>query len=606
MGTQYPSMVANFKLYFDENLNPDASPPPSATVDDLVQNPPPATSTQPAPDPLMLQRKSDQASFVYARIPKKASVELLGWNQFDKFSMTVDFRDLPIDPRTIRSAAVEIHLGTVTAARFAQGITKPEQDGSRVSIIATRDRNGQVRDDTLLGVFYIDEWEVDEADAGAEVSLSGRSMAAPLVDTKVGTNPAQVQQLLDTLDTSQPLDQVIAAVLQFNPLFAQFNVGVNPGEWPDGTIPAPLTADLIPRHRQGARGNRAGGRASMRGGSSDMSFWDLIYNLCQLAGAYPYFRNTTLLLRPMRSVFDQARTTGFDPSVSTPFVPDQPRTAPGVGSFSIRRLVYGKDVQKLHFNRKFGGLARPKTVRLTCVNHNATDRTLAGVSVQAQWPPTTSDDAARRNRVTQGGQQAQEEFIDIAYPHVSDATRLQEIARNLYEQMARMEMSGTAETKNVASFMGDNTDPDMLRLKPGDAIEFYADVRELAQQQPLVSTVTDHYRLPFDSAVDAIAKRIGDQALAKAIVATARGQSGLVQRAFRTSAVRYTWDATSGVEIALDFQNYYEPRAEDNSVGTDPGSVQKTPVASNQSSGQQPTTLSKYFDTGSSGSGGSS
>jgi hypothetical protein len=579
MPTFYPSCVTNWKLFFDENLSPQGSPPPLGTVDALVANPPAATTTQAAPDPLMLQRKSATASMVYARIPKKASVELGGWQTFDKVSLTIDFRDLPIDPRTVRSAAVEVHMGTIPASQFAQGVTKPEQDGSRRSVIATRDQNGAVREDTLLGTFYVDEWDVDESDTGAEVSVTGRSMAGPLVDTKVGTDPGAVQSLLDSIDTSQPLDQVIAHVLQFNPLFALFNVGVNPGEWPNNTLPAPLTADIIPRHRKGARGTRAGGRASMRGASNDMSFWDLIYNLCQAAGAFPYFRNTTLVLRPMRSVFDQARATGFDPSQATPFVPDTPRTAPGVGSFSIRRMVYGRDVQKLHFSRKFGGQARPKTVRCVCVNHDASTRGLAGVTLIAQWPPASAPDAARRHRVTQGGQSAQEEFINISIPHVNSQPQLLAIAQNLYEQIARLEMGGTAETKNLTSFAGTPDDPDLLRLKPGDAVEFFTDVRALAARQPLVSTVTDMYRTPFQAQVDEVAKRIGDQALAQVIVATARGQSAETQRAFRTSCVRYTWDWTTGIDVAFDFQNYYEPRAVANSAGTDAGSVSQTPVA---------------------------
>jgi hypothetical protein len=572
-------MCVNFKFFFDPALHVVALPEP-VTVDMRVRQASALAAlatAAPAGQALMFQSPDQRASWIYARVPKHGSVEDPGFRQAGKFELTFPFRDLPIDPRTVGAAAVEIHLGAVSHADFGRGMVQTNANGSRASVIQTRDADGGVRQDTLRMIGLVDEWQVDEAENGAEVTISGRDLRGPLLDTPLGTDPSIAQQILGELDLSQPITAVITQLLRFNPLFDLINVKANPAEWEDGVIPAPAAADLVPRHRLGARGQRSGARASMPGGSNQMSFWDLIVQFSFVCGAIPYFRGEVLYLRPARSIYDQQRA-GFDPRVATPFVPDQPRHVQGApGDINVRWLVYGRDAQKIHFSRKFGGTSKPKTIRAVSTAPDAGHRGLAQV-IQAVWPPATATPAARRTRTSPSTQQSQEDVLTISVPLIHDVNRLLTVARNLYEQIARLEMGGTAQTKSLASFGGDNSDPDLLRLQPGDSVLFYTDVRELQARNPLVSTVTDHYRTPFESQVDEIAARIGDRVLAAAIVATARGQVAAVQRAFRVSTVKYDWDSGTGVGIEFDFQNYFESQAEPDSVGTAPGAVHTTTV----------------------------
>lgn len=562
-------MVAGVKLRFDELLHQAPQPAPGS-VDALVQTAASALTSaagQPAVDPLLLQRASTSASYIAARIPKKGSIALNGYRSAATFELTFDFRDLPIDPRTVRAAAVEIHLDAVSDSDFATGMVRTTASGARASVLRPTQQN-------LIMVGYVDEWDVLDEEL-TEVTLRGRDMRAPLIDTQLGTAPGIQQQILSELDSSQPIDAVVTQLLRYNPLFAEFSVLVNPAEWPDGVVPAPRAATSIPRHRRGARGQRTGGRASLPGGSQTMSFWDLIVNLCYVVGAIPFFRGTQLVIRPARSIYDQSRA-GFDPSTQTAFAGNARRKAPDGTTFAVRRLVYGRDVQKLQFTRKFGGFARPHTIRCVSLQSDAAGSRI----IEARWPLATATDPQRANRVAPGGQQAQEEIDNIPIPGIHNVSQLQEIARNLYEQRARLEITGTATTRNLASFGGANNDPDLLRIQPGDAVEFYTDVRTLSsnQRQPLVSTVTDHYRTPFEAQVNEIASRLGDRALATAIVQTSRGQQAPVQRAFRVGNVKYDWSAEEGVSIDLDVQNYYELRIPQDSVGTTPGTVQTRSV----------------------------
>lgn len=141
---------------------------------------------------------------------------------------------------------------------------------------------------------------------------------------------------------------------------------------------------------------------------------------------------------------------------------------------------------------------------------------------------------------------------------IRDVKILRRIAKDIYEELGRGEMGGSCETESLASFGGDNQDPDLIHLKPGDTVELLTDVRLLSSQLPLVNEFTDHQRRSFEEEVAAINLRLGDEKLARAIVATNRAFG--LQRFFRVANVKFRWSANSGISIAFDYQNYVEAR----------------------------------------------
>lgn len=562
MTTYYPSCVLNFKLRFDEALHIVPEPTPQ-TTDEAVESAGTSTQSQ-ATTPLILQRGAANTSFLLNRVPMKATAELPGYRQAGTFSAQVSFRDLPIDPRTIRAAAVEVHFGAVPSDQFARGMNNERDGARRLSVLNTRDAAGEPREDTLAMVGLVDEWEVKHTASGSYVSLRGRDLRGVLLDS-----PLNAQALAD-LDMGQSIVDVVRQILEFHPLGDEFVVEANPAEWPGGTIPAPLAEDFVPRHRRGARGERSGGRPTPPGDTQQMTYWDAIVRLCFVVGAIPYFRGTSLRVRPTRSIFDQERA-GFDPAIPTPFDPDEPRTVDGA-SFSVRRLVYGREVEDLSFKRQFAGNQRPRAVRCVSLDLSNPARGDEGV-LTASWPEATASTDAQSTRSAPGGQLSENEVVTVPVAGIRDVDRLREIARNLYEEIGRNEMTGTCQTRALASFGGSNSDPDLLRLQPGDGVEFLTDTRELASQAPLVATLVDFEREDFETAVRRVVDRIGDENLARVIVATARGEIAEIQRYFRVANVSYDWAADSGVSISFDFQNYFVIRQPANSVGQDPGEV---------------------------------
>lgn len=572
MTAWYPSLIVNIKLRFDEALHIVPDPPLSTTADELAN---PARGTAGGqPEPLIMRRGDENTSFVLNRVPKRATVELPGYRQAGQFSFEMDFRELPIDPRTVRAAAVDIYLGSVSASDFATGMTRMETDGTRRSVLRTVDASGNRINPLMTG--FVDEWDMSHDESGSTIAFKGRDPRGILLDTPISVAPGAAQQLLSELDWSQPIDSVVMQILLYNPFFSDFIVQTNPAEWPNGQIPSPGSPDLVPRHRRGARGQRAGGRATPPGDSNNLNFWDLIVRACYLVGAIPYFVGTALVIRPSRSIFDQQRA-GYDPNQPTPFAGGRVRDFDAVSQtelqgLSVRRLVYGRDTVKYAFNRKYGGFQRPRVVRTVSINADTTERG-AGRIIEARWPAATEPQRTRRTRVAPGGQQSQEEILNIPVAGITDPTRLEEIARSVYEEIGRGEMGGSCETVNLASFGGDNADPDLLHLRPGDGVEFLVDTRALSSRAPLVSALTNAQRSSFEDAVREIADRIGDQNLARVIVATSRGQVQELQRFFRVSTVKYDWSLT-GIKIAFDFQNYVVVRDQAGTVSDQTGSLQ--------------------------------
>lgn len=561
MTTYRPSLVVDFTLMFDEALHVVPDQP-------LFSPQYPAQSTAPGSraglEPLVFRRGARSASFVMGRVPQSGSFELPGYRQAGTFTFQFAFRELPIDPRTVRACAVDIHLGAVSDSDFARDIA------TGAAVLRTRDNAGKALHRRMRGV--VDEWDVAHGTAGSTITVSGRDLRGLLLDTNIGGGDPKDgagEYVLRHLDRSRPINSVIEELLSYNPQFADISVRVDPSEWEGGLVRAPGKESAVPRHRKGAKGGRTSGRASPPGGTgagsaSRTSFWDLIVRECYLCGAIPYFDGADLLVRPARGIYAQQQAG--EGLVRAPFAGGRPRAkdaasgGPVVGGpLRLRRMVYGRDIEEVSFNRKLGGYQRPHTVRAVAVDASHSGRGGDRV-LEARWPPE-DETKARRQRQSPGGKQSSEEILNVPVPGVRDLEQLRAVARGIYEEIGRGEVGGSCSTKNLASFGGDNDDPDLLRLAPGDAVEFLVDQRSLRTTPPLVSAFTDSQRRSFSEQVAEVAEYLGDEDLARVVVATARGQVAELQRTFRVGAVRYNW-GNDGLKTSFDYQNYIEVRAD--------------------------------------------
>lgn len=566
----YPSCVAHAYLRFDEHLHVLDRPLPKALSAGGYN---PGQPEQLTSRPLIAQTGNDNLSAVMNILPKSASVDLSGYRQAGKWTVEFDYRNFPIDPRLCRSVLIELHLGCVQAADFAQGMARTKPTGGRRSILETRDVGGAVREETMAIMGLADNIHSEWSDKGAWIRMEGRDFRGIMLDA--GARP----DLLAKLKLNQPINRVVAQILSLHPFGVNINVVADNDDWPGGTIPSPADAQGLTRVNQGAFGTVPG--TQPRADPSQLSVWDIVTNYCTVVGAVPYFIGQKLHVRPSRSLYSRFKTNvRGDPAVPTPFQGGQVRTVrtqSGTEKLTIRRLVFGGDITNLEFERKLGGVKVPQ-VEIVSHNTSSSKRGLGRLLI-ARFPPDTSIDtgdpaaidestvapsdsateAAKVTSVAPGGQ-THRQIIRLSYPGIQSQERLNRVARDLWEEIGRGEMGGKVTTKNLTTFGGTNQDPDLLSIRPGDPIEIVLDSRGLKSAPPLSHEVADHKRRSFEDEVALITRQLGDQNLARVLVATARNQVQELQSFFRVNNVHFGWNSESGVEVQFDFQNFLEAR----------------------------------------------
>lgn len=630
MGVFYPSCVVHFILRFDEafNVSEQASAMSVSAAQGLVVDP-----YTPSIRPLILESEAaktnkdveattgvklskapgdqDRLSIIMNRVPKAGSFELTGYRQAWKFNMSFDFRDLPVDPRVIRSCGVEIHIGAVDPSDFASGMVSTDAQGRRKSIISTVGPGGAPREDTLIMVALVDTAHVSHTANSSVLTIEGRDLRGVFLDS-----PAD-PKLFKNLNLDRDIVDVVRQILQRHPFGKGINVESNKNDWPDSKVPSPYTKDNATRVLLGADG-KGSGSSMPQGGSANLNFWDLITHYCFVVGAVPYFAGRKLVIRPARSLYDQQKA-GFDPRIPTPFAGGRQRSAvfgePGrEEKFGVRKLIFGRDVSELSYERKYTGV-KARVVAAVGVDTSSEKRGTQAL-VTGYWPNAEAIAALKREQkeaekrgqalaldkaqqtlasvasvvaklsnpkatsVAPSGGATQEEVLRVPVAGIKDKKTLEEIARNIFEEVGKGEMGGSAHTKNLASFGTDpnsftaaNADPDLCRLRPGDAVELKVDTRRLASTAPLVSSVTDFYRKSVDDITKEVGQKLkadlgstaGSEDLARVVVATARGGIVELQNVWRVENVKYDWSVTGGLGVAFDFKNYIEARSNVNS-----------------------------------------
>ncbi len=584
--TYYPACMVNLMIRYDEDFSIDARLADGAATPPNTAAPRPVTAT--TGTPLFLSQSGQKpGSSLVGRIPKTASVELPGLRKPGTFTLTFDYKDLPIDPRLIRSVGIEIYMGTVTASDFADGIGAINPKDRQSQITARQQISAMtLNPDNLVLKGIVDSWHVSHGSSGSVATLEGRDLVGLFLNTPL--TPA----LLNGLNLKQSIDGVIRQIVNnISDWNTNLDVVAMPAEqWPKGKVPflSPLAAldPSVPRVRESADGKKP--RKSIGADQDKLNFWDLITRYCNLVGAVPYYTvaptatrtreggyKATLVIAPQWGLYNYL--PGASVAAPSPFTNVRYPTQ------KVRRLMYGRNIEDLTLERKFQGITA-RAVKLVCYNPSSDgkggDRVLEATSNsklasyaqrQGAAPPLVTDPAkAGRSGVSPNGEASQDDVLRIVVNGVSSQEELQILADGLYEEIMRGELGGSVSTKSLGSFGGNNEDPDLLYLRPRDPIALSVDIRPLADRAPNVGTVlTEQNRKPAAELIADIKARGLDDNLARAVAYSSRNAIMELHNTFRVNAVKFDWDINSGIAVAFDFHNYVMPR----------NSVQPTPTA---------------------------
>ena len=545
MPTYYPSALCQFHIRFEDGigevpsealavLRGEASP--FSGVEELL-----AFQKPDADDPLSHIIHVQPTSSLLARNHHRTA---------DLLDISVAYRDMPIDPQMIRSLGVSFYFGTVHPDEFSRGVTSSGNDIRRAVVPATTmDVTGTLTRRNRRFVGFADDIDVD-VDAGL-VHIKASDFLSVLA-----AQPIPVT-LLRRLNLKLPLDQLIQQLISGFPGQACRGLKIVPYQVADPTtgliVPLPtLASDSVGTEVYRIAGqNRPG--ASI--GGSDISFWDLITDWCVRSGIIPIIDQTELRLTPPRTLFGRDAPGSFRRRV--------PNDVGVETEVSIRRMVHGNNLANLKFNRKYNS---KRTVSSVVVVGVVPEERLRLV---AQWPipnvvhKYTKRGKLKREKVGRGfvlpsGKGASQQVRTLVVRGIRDIKVLYRAAQALFEELSRDEFGGSFTTYNMASFGGDNEDPDLLDLISGDPIEVV--VRGSEGLLGLSDYLSKWKNSSESEQIDALKRKGYSDVISKAWIKLYRAYSNL-QTVYRVGEVRFESEFSGpnpNTAIAVTFSNYLE------------------------------------------------
>lgn len=449
----------------------------------------------------------------------------------DKLALTIQAADLPIPTRLIRSIGVLAFLGTVDADAYAAGLSANAR-GSGVNTALLRPSR-----DNLRFIGFMDD--IDEDTDGGMLSMESRDYTGILLDTPVAVAVFEI-------DINAPLDDVIVAILRTVPGGAADGIRVrreSTVEYDDqaGTYrmrlgDLPNVAKTFPAVTKRRRGKQFRLPASLAG--SELSYWDLITDICVAAGFVPIIDLDTLRLTTPRTLLGRTRAGGFERVVTGPG---------GAERLTTRRMVHGSNIDKLRFSRKFGRVSVPGVEVRSLVPGRAEP-------LVVRWPPPKRD---RSGKVLPSGRGQVDQTQTLLLRGIEDPRQLIQIAEGLYEELGRSEYGGRLETYDLASFGGGNEDPDLLSLASGEPLEVVARNRGITQT---LSDYLSRLRSPVEMR-EALVKAGWAPRVAQGVVNLYVSSQGL-NTVFRVQEARQHWQLSGdspSVRIGVTFGTYLEP-----------------------------------------------
>lgn len=475
-------------------------------------------------------------------IPAKMTIGRNGIRTADTLTAEFRFIDLPIDPRVVRSCAVQAYVGCLLDSDFTAGLrgeadaAEPGTDNAArpLNVVPDTwvDASGKERTNLRFSG-WVDEWNVEFPEGDEpRVHIECTDNTRLVIEQDA---PPQLH-----IDGKKPLDEAVATYLAN---FPQCN-GLTVVYLPAGETP-PKVGDSASKLAVAPQAAGPTPAAGAPGGAAPekLAVWDYLTDVCVSVGH-------TIRVEGVSVIIQRARTIYGANFPSRPDDPFEGRTLPGGRRLVARTYVYGRNVSDLTFKRKMTRFA-PQNVEVRCYDA-AKKKTLI-----ARFPEKKD----RQVRVLPGGDSTVDEKWIVHEVHgVTDVKTLRTIAEGIYEAVGRNELEANFETISLGSYGGGDLDPDALDAVPGDTIQV-----EVAREGDGFSTVTG---AEDDIATKAAVFLAGLGFSAEFAEAYGKAVRNVAYpTTFRARSITIDWDAgdeggggdeSGGVKLTFECVNYLE------------------------------------------------
>jgi len=346
----------------------------------------------------------------------------------DTFSLEIDYKNFPFDPRTIRACGVVIYMQDVQSNYDTDGSVKKIIPGNPTKV------NPNISNAVFIG--YADDDEIQFDDNGRKVTMSGRDSTCLLIDKKYPSTNGPFYPNL-------PLDKAIAQLLLAFPATAKMVVVP-----PIGTDGKPMSLPVLSSYVPGFGDKLAGGINT--GGGKRETYWDIILDLADRAGMVCY----------MGISRNQAGDSVAAIYLSTPknqsLQIDQTTGKQRTDTVDDIKIIYGQNVKNLKFKRKIGRL---KGFNIKVISRNGKDVVTARIpeDANASWGKAYGIPTGPGNFVTiptllpNGAVDTTQAlkpapYITFPYPNIASKAALVLIGQAAYEQYSLQQLEGSFET----------------------------------------------------------------------------------------------------------------------------------------------------------------
>ena len=456
---------------------------------------------------------SDDRTFEIEVMPRKVSWKVESAREAETLKVDLQFVDLPLDPRVIRSCGIKFYLGTITPEEFAQA----QSTGKGLPLLPDSHTwpDGVTRESIRFSG-WVDEWNVEWAeDEPPMVSLECRD------NTKLMISQESAPQL--TIGQKEPIDKAIAKYLSNYPQFAGLSVEYRPNT----DTPPKLESILSPTAFKPKLGV-----SPSKGGDAKLSVWDFLTDIVGSIGHLIRVEGNVIVVQRVRTF----TTRAYIPRSDDPY---QQRTVDGL-ALPRRAMIYGQNLQSLKIARKYSkGI--PTNVEVRCYNPARKN------TIVARWPNKGESIA---NPVNPGDGAGDHSVHVVRMTGVIDAATLKTIAQSTYEVLGRTEMSLHLKTKALSSFGGGNADPDLFYLLPGDGVDLM--VAHGGVDLPYANS---------EQSARALLESAGFSGKFVDVYTKAYGSQGF-QSTFISRGIQVDCDSSEGVSIDIELVNYLEIRVD--------------------------------------------
>lgn len=473
--------------------------------------------------PLALLTK-DQYEFEV--LCRRVEVKLNDYTKADTFSLEIDYKNFPFDPRVVRSLGITIHI---------ENMKSLSKDGRLNQIKPSKDNT------VFTG--FADEESIDFDDTTRTVQVEGRDFTSFFIDREFPKKPP--------LDVTKPLDDIIKGFIKDIPGAEKITLDLRLG---NPLIPiSPLAPGLPSLGSVMPNWGKYTGQKNSRSGKE--SYWDVIQNIIGKTGLIVYMELEKLVITEPRSLYDPKE---------------------------VKQFIYGKNIKNLSFKRKIG---KQKGFNIRVISLNLESE--KGI-ISAKIPEEASEVWAKsigikRERVKihqqnadgSKGRPKDAPFLTFRLANIVGIETIKRKGESIFEELSRQELEGSYETKEMCIKSKNPKDPtgitsvefDITKMKIGTPVKIDID----PEDKLALGNLKDKFnaaganKVRRDAAKGDIVRFLTKKCYPTNVALAFAESLGKFKTRFYTKSVTFNVTAEEGFTMQSDFINFIE--TDDNLLG---------------------------------------